>query len=164
MKKNIFRIGQIPNLSKSLIVNQLLPSSKLVDQKNNSFQTQFGISLLRILATFSVIVIHVSGPFVVKFGEISSFDWNVANFFDSISRYSVPLFFMISGSLLLSQDYGFIEFLKKRLVKIVPPFLFWSLLYSILNRHVFSSEIFNVSKLVKDIFYGSEYHLWFNMH
>jgi surface polysaccharide O-acyltransferase-like enzyme len=161
MKKLIFKIGQFPHLSKDFIITQMVTSSKLGYEKNNSFQTPFGISFLRILATLSVIVIHVSGPLVVKFGEISSFDWNVANFFDSISRYSVPVFFMISGSLLLGQDYGFIEFLKKRLGKILPPFLFWSLMYSILNRYVFSSEIFNVSKVVKDMFYGSEYHLWF---
>jgi len=161
MKKLIFKTGQFPQLSKDLNITQMLTSSKLGLEENNSYQTHFGISSLRILATLSVIVIHVSGPLVVKFGEISSFDWNVAIFFDSISRYSVPVFFMISGFLLLGQDYGFREFLKKRLGKIVPPFLFWSLMYSVLNRYVFSSEIFNVSKVVKDIFYGSEYHLWF---
>ena len=76
------------------------------------FQNQkFGISFLRILATFSLIVIHLSGPLVVKFGDISLFDWSVANFFDSISRYSVPMFFMISGALLLDKDYNLICFL-----------------------------------------------------
>ena len=161
MKKLIFKTGQFSHLSKDFISTKMVTSSKLGYEKNNSFQTQIGISFLRILATLSVIVIHVSGPLVVKYGEISSFDWNVANFFDSISRYSVPVFFMISGSLLLSQDYKFIEFLKKRLGKILPPFLFWSLMYAILNRYVFGSEVFNFGKTVKDIFYGSEYHLWF---
>ncbi|ALJ04596.1 hypothetical protein APS56_05335 [Pseudalgibacter alginicilyticus] len=60
-------------------------------------QRQFGLSFLRILATFSVIFIHVSVPLVVKFGKISTIDWHVANFFDSMSRYAVPMFFMISG-------------------------------------------------------------------
>lgn len=124
-------------------------------------QTQFGISLLRIIATFCVIFIHVSGPLVVKFNKISFFDWNVANFFDSISRYSVPMFFMISGSLLLSRDYELKDFLKKRLGKILPPFLFWSLIYSVFNRYFFNNELFNIFKIIKDIFYGSEYHLWF---
>lgn len=161
MKKLIFKIGQFPYLSKGFIITQMVISSKLGYEKNNAFQTQFGISFLRILATLSVIIIHVSGSLVVKYGEISSFDWNVANFFDSISRYSVPVFFMISGSLLLSQDYGFIEFLTKRLGKVLPPFLFWSLMYSVLNRYIFTGEAFRISKVVKDIFYGSEYHLWF---
>lgn len=128
---------------------------------NNSLQTQFGISFLRILATLSVIMIHVSGPMVVKFGEIASFDWEMANIYDSVSRYSVPMFFMISGALLLNNNYTLSDFLKKRFGKIVPPFLFWSLAYSLLNRYMFTSESFDLSKIVKDIFYGSEYHLWF---
>lgn len=124
-------------------------------------QNHYGISLLRVLATLSVIVIHVSGPLVVKFGKISDFDWNIANFYDSISRYAVPIFFMISGSLLLGREFEIKDFLKNRLGKIIPPFLFWSLFYSLSNRYFFDNETFNASKVVKDIFYGSEYHLWF---
>lgn len=130
-------------------------------EKSKPTPTNFGISILRILATLSVIVIHISGPEVVKFGKISSFDWNVANFYDSISRYAVPVFFMISGALLLGREFEIKDFLKNRLGKIIPPFLFWSLFYSLTNRYVFTHETFNMSKVVKDVFYGSEYHLWF---
>ena len=123
------------------------------------FQKKFGISILRIIATFSVIVIHVSGPLVVKYGQISNFDWNIANFYDSISRYSVPMFFMISGALLLNKDYQLKDFLKKRLGKIALPFLFWSIFYSLFNRYALDDELFNIGKIVKDVFYGSEYHM-----
>jgi len=129
--------------------------------ENLSSQTQFGLCCLRILATFSVIIIHVSGPLVVKFNEISFLDWNVANFFDSISRYSVPIFFMISGALLLNKDYSLKSFFGKRLGKILPPFLIWSIIYSVFNRYIFKEEPFNIIKIIKDVFYGAEYHLWF---
>ncbi|MFY0714757.1 acyltransferase family protein [Seonamhaeicola sp. NFXS20] len=124
-------------------------------------EKKIGIALLRILATFSVIVIHVSAPLVVDFGKIPMFDWHVANFFDSISRYSVPIFLMISGALLLNKDYDLMEFLKKRFVKIMLPFLMWSIIYSLLNRYVFKKGSFDIIKIVRDVFYGSEYHLWF---
>lgn len=130
-------------------------------EKSKIFQTNFGISILRVLATLSVIIIHVSAPLVVDFGKISSFNWNVANFYDSISRYAVPVFFMISGALLLGKEFEIKDFLKNRLGKIIPPFLFWSLLYSLTNRYVFTHETFNISKVIRDVFYGSEYHLWF---
>lgn len=126
-----------------------------------TFQTQFGLSFLRILATFSVIIIHVSALLVEKYGKIPLFDWQVANFYDSISRYSVPVFFMISGALLLGKDYELMDFLKKRFGKIILPFLFWSVLYSILNRYVFNYDSFNLIKIMRDVFYGSKYHLWF---
>ncbi|WP_248723502.1 acyltransferase [Seonamhaeicola sp. ML3] len=124
-------------------------------------ENQFGISLLRIISTISVIIIHVSGPLVVQYGEISQFKWNVANVFDSFSRYSIPMFFMISGALLLNRDYNLKDFLKKRFIKILPAFLVWSLVYSIANRYFFNNEIFDLKKVFRDIFYGSEYHLWF---
>jgi surface polysaccharide O-acyltransferase-like enzyme len=130
-------------------------------EKSKTSSTNFGISILRIVATFSVILIHISGPEVVNFGKISNFEWNVANFYDSISRYAVPVFFMISGSLLLGRTFEIKDFLKNRLGKIIPPFLFWSLLYSLTNRYVFTHETFNISKVIRDVFYGSEYHLWF---
>lgn len=130
-------------------------------EKTKTTPTNFGISILRILATLSVIIIHVSGPEVVKFGKLSNFEWNVANFYDSISRYAVPVFFMISGALLLGRTFEIKDFLKNRLGKIIPPFLFWSLFYSLFNRYVLNDELFNISKVVKDVFYGSEYHLWF---
>lgn len=132
-----------------------------MNNENTSSETQFGLSCLRILATFSVVIIHVSGPLVVKFGKISFLDWNVANFFDSISRYSVPMFFMISGALLLNKDYSLKCFFGKRLGKVLPPFLIWSLIYSVFNRYIFKEEPFNVIKIIKDVFYGAEYHLWF---
>ncbi|QZL00437.1 acyltransferase family protein [Flavobacterium psychrophilum] len=121
----------------------------------------YGISLLRILATLSVIIIHVAAPLVMKFGKISNFDWNVANIYDSMSRYAVPVFFMISGALLLGRDSEIKDFLKNRLGKILPPFLFWSLFYSVTNRYVFTQETFSISKIIRDVFYGSKYHLWF---
>lgn len=132
----------------------------MIKTKSES-QNHYGISLLRILATLSVIIIHVAAPLVMKYGKISNFDWNAANFYDSISRYSVPVFFMISGSLLLGREFEISDFLKNRLGKIIPPFLFWSLFYSLFGRYVFHHEAFNVIKVVKDIFYGSKYHLWF---
>ncbi|MEW4925270.1 acyltransferase family protein [Algibacter sp. 2305UL17-15] len=132
-----------------------------MNKKIDTLHKRFGISILRIIATFSVIIIHVSGPLVVKFGEISNYDWNVANFYDGISRYAVPMFFMISGALLLNKDYNLKVFLKKRLGKILPAFLIWSIFYSIFHRYILGSEVFNLNKVIKDVFYGSEYHLWF---
>ena len=128
---------------------------------NVTFHTQFGLSILRIVCTLCVIIIHVSAPMIMKFGKISDFDWHVANFYDSISRFSVPVFFMISGALLLGREFEIKDFLKNRLGKIIPPFLFWSLFYSFSSRYFFNSEVLNVPKIVKDVFYGSEYHLWF---
>ncbi|TNJ45768.1 acyltransferase family protein [Tamlana fucoidanivorans] len=128
-------------------------------------QNHLGLSILRVQATFSVIIIHVSAPILGEYGKIPLFYWHVGNFFDGVSRYSVPVFFMISGALLLNQNYPLKKFLKKRFVKVLPPFIFWSLVYSAVKRFVKGNEQFDflltTDKVIRDVFYGSEYHLWF---
>ena len=57
---------------------------------------------LRLFATFMVVTIHVSAPYVgIPYYDAPT-SWLGANFYEAISRASVPLFVMISGALLLS--------------------------------------------------------------
>ena len=56
---------------------------------------------LRMFATFMVVTIHVSAPYVGTPYYDAPTNWLGANFYESISRASVPLFVMISGALLL---------------------------------------------------------------
>ncbi|WP_272023351.1 acyltransferase [Olleya namhaensis] len=132
-----------------------------MEENRRTNNNKFGLSFLRVLATFSIVVIHVSGSIVNDYDNANLFNWNIANIFDAFSRYAVPMFFMISGALLLNKEYSLNVFLNKRVKKIMFPFLFWSIIYSLLNRYVFNSESLNIEKNIKDVFYGSEYHLWF---
>lgn len=90
---------------------------------------------LRVTATISVIFLHVAAPFLSKFGNISNFNWWTANVYDSLVRFSVPVFVMITGALLLPKEYQLNDYLKKRVVRIVFPFAFWITVYLI---HVLS--------------------------
>ena len=47
--------------------------------------------------------------------------------------FAVPLFVMISGALLLGRQYKIIDFLKKRLSRIIIPFIFWVIITIILG-------------------------------
>jgi len=74
---------------------------------------------------------------------------------------------MLSGALLLSKDYKISTFLKKRLVRLLIPFLFWSLVY-IINSLVNDFEAGNRPgfwEIARDIFVqlrdGSSGHLWY---
>ena len=59
--------------------------------------------LLRIIATFAVIVLHVS---VSKWYEspIREYNWQMFNIYDSLVRWSVPVFVMISGMFFLNPN------------------------------------------------------------
>jgi len=71
-----------------------MPKEGLIHKKNY----MVWIDLLRIVATFATIVIHVSEENYQN--TISNPKWwNVFNIYDSIGRCSVPIFVMISGTL-----------------------------------------------------------------
>jgi surface polysaccharide O-acyltransferase-like enzyme len=122
---------------------------------------------LRVIATIGVIFIHVSSDYAPSSGSITAYNFWVGNIFDSASRFSVPLFVMLSGALLLSKDYGIKVFLKKRLFRLVLPFLFWSLIYisNSLFRRVQDGETLYFFNTIKDILIqlrdGSSIHFWY---
>lgn len=123
------------------------------------------LDIVRVISTFAVIILHVSAPILYKYGEISQDIWNTGNFYDGMVRFCVPAFFMLSGALLLSKDYELEHFLKKRFWRIIPPLIFWSLVYIIYDYVIIGENHFTlidgIKIVIRNIFYGSQYHLWF---
>lgn len=56
---------------------------------------------LRVVATIAVVTIHVAAGYVSTLDSNNVSRWLAGNFYDSLSRASVPIFVMISGALLL---------------------------------------------------------------
>ncbi|WP_156088944.1 acyltransferase [Pseudomonas viridiflava] len=79
---------------------------------------------VRFLAIFMVIVIHVSAKGFSSMG----LHWWAVNFFESISRAAVPLFFMVSGALLLTRETRAKTSLK-RIWRVALPLFVWSIVY-----------------------------------
>lgn len=124
---------------------------------------------IRFIATFGVIILHISGIGLYEFGNVSIIHWSIANTFDSAMRCCVPLFIMLSGALLLSKDKDLLPYLKNRFVRIVLPFLFWSIIYSLLigldifNKNSTTTSAVTISDflLYKGSFKQQAYHLWY---
>ena len=124
------------------------------------------INSLRLIALFAVIVLHVSAIPLAQYGHEPVSIWLVSDFYNMLVRFAVPVFLMITGSLLLHREYEFVPFLKKRLSRVVVPFLFWSLVYiwySWYNEEmVFNGTTWaNVKQVLHQLKYGSSYHLWY---
>jgi surface polysaccharide O-acyltransferase-like enzyme len=117
--------------------------------------------ILKILAISGVILLHVSAPFLVPFS--ASREWWIGNIYDSLTRWSVPLFIMVSGALILpNAGKGPLrQFLRVRVRRILAPFLIWSAVYFLYRIHVKGDALalFNFFEmlLTKPIYY----HLWF---
>lgn len=122
---------------------------------------------LRVLATFSVVLLHVAASALYGYGKHSETDWLIANGFDGIVRFCVPIFVMLTGALVLTKEYELKDFLKKRLFRIVVPFVFWSVIY--LFYHLFlvfrSKATFEIGELfffvLDKIKHGASFHLWY---
>lgn len=125
----------------------------------------FWLDNIRAVSTIAVVILHVAAPILYKYGEITEENWNIGNFYDGMVRFCVPVFFMLSGALLLSKDYELSYFLKKRFWRIIPPLFFWSLIYLIYDIFLTGEQSFtlinSVKIIIRKFFYGAKFHLWF---
>jgi surface polysaccharide O-acyltransferase-like enzyme len=120
------------------------------------------LDAVRWIATIAVITIHVVAPYLYQYRQISNLNWNIYNIIDSLSRFAVPFFVMLSGALLLNRTITLIDFLKKRFLRILIPFLFWSIIYSVyhyLNKEQQESNY--IFFFFSSIIDGASYHLWY---
>lgn len=123
------------------------------------------ISYLRVLATIFVVLIHASTGFLNTF-DAQSFDWNYANWINAATRCSVPLFVALSGALLLPKEENTSFFYKKRIPKLIAPFIFWTVIYLIYYfsryTHFWSMPISQILSIAWDkILHGANAHLWY---
>ncbi len=68
-------------------------------------------------------ILHISAQNWCEI-DIASFKWQVFNFFDSIVRWAVPIFVMISGALFLGRNSNIEKLYKKNILRIITFFLF----------------------------------------
>lgn len=110
------------------------------------------IDYLRIFATFSVILLHVSASKWYR-ADVNGFEWQTFNFFDSISRWGVPVFVMISGALFIGKPISTKTILTKYIFRLLLAFLAWSFIYALFQSNSIDQLLINTLK--------SQTHLWF---
>ena len=125
------------------------------------------ISNLRVLATVCVVLLHVASTVLYKYNQVPNSFWWIGNIYDSFARFSVPMFLMITGALLLGRQYSYPIFLKRKVVRILFPFIFWTAIYNIYNfiePPQFNGKLesqSNFTWILQQIRDGSSYHLWY---
>lgn len=123
---------------------------------------------LRVAATIGVITVHSSASIPPLFGHVSDSTWWTGHLIDCLARFCVPVFVMLSGALLLRTYNAPIEFYGRRFSRIVFPFLFWSLTYSLLQAAFKTKQLWQMSvpqylsifrdQLMSD---SISYHFWY---
>jgi len=100
------------------------------------------IDSMRVVAILAVICIHST----TRILETNSFNiqgFSLPFFLNQVSRFAVPLFFMISGFVLeinFPYHQNYLSYLKKRFSRIFLPYFFWSIIYYffVYKQHTFS--------------------------
>ena len=82
----------------------------------------FYLDEIRALAILLVLLAHTIKNFPVNVNYLAS---PTLLSYLTISRMGVPLFFMLSGALLIGKDYSLSEFFKKRFSRVLIPAIFW---------------------------------------
>ena len=106
-----------------------------------------------------VVMLHVAGEGFYTPGS----DWYVVNLYDSICRASVPLFFILSGCLIIPKKIS-VQDVFRRVFKLAVPLFFWSLVFIFLMRETDLGRMKSagVELSISQIFAGPVLnHLWF---
>ena len=120
---------------------------------------QLHYDLLRIFASFMVVMLHVSAFYWDKI-QPQTEQWMALNLFDSAVRSCVPLFFMLSGAFLLAKELPLNKLLGKNVLHLAVVWLVWSVLYAVdaiglpAFFHADAGQIFTAVV-------NGKYHLWF---
>lgn len=121
------------------------------------------LDLLRVIAIFCMMVLHVCAS---QFDSLNvySYEWQVLNIYDSMARFCVPIFVMVSGVFFLNpkREYTLQKLLKNNIRRMVTAYIFWAFCYAVgvsfVECRAFNSSFWKC--VVRETLAG-RYHLWF---
>ncbi len=133
-----------------------------------SRQRVIWLDLLRVVTTCFVPMAHLCSNVINQTPGVLSGDYLTLNFVNSMCRWVVPMFVMISGVFFLNKEKECDpkKIFKKNVVRMATAFIFWSLLYA-LQQNLLPAigshkEIppFSKRAFLEDFITG-EYHMWY---
>lgn len=119
------------------------------------------LSLLKVLASLAVIVVHTA-VWRASQVDVHSLGWWMANVGDAAGRFGSAMFAMVAGAVLLgrSSEQAPWRFVGQRLGRLLPAVIFWSAFYFAWRQWMWGGVTAGV--IARDLLLGSPwYHLWF---
>ncbi|HAX83521.1 MAG TPA: hypothetical protein DCY15_03270 [Ruminococcaceae bacterium] len=122
--------------------------------------------VIRIVSAFAVVTIHVIG-FMWDIIPIKSADWLTLAIYNGFSRFSVPVFVMVSGMFILNpqKEKPIKDLYTQNILRICTSYVFWSAIY-LLFRFFISKDFSGINgfELIKSLigaFLNGDSHMWF---
>ncbi|WP_243525530.1 acyltransferase family protein [Bacillus pseudomycoides] len=119
------------------------------------------IDVLRVFSMLAVVFLHTAAGSLR--GNLGSSTWHISNTITAVFSTSVPIFFMISGAMLMrSKKTTSLQITyTQRLPKLVIPFVLWSIIAIL----YFGPKPLQITSIIKSILYmpnqATTVHLWF---
>ena len=108
----------------------------------------YRLDLLRVISMIMVVIIHIANYYCRAFNDIDKISYLGALIFNTISRISVPFFFMISGATLLNKEYDKRKN-KDRIIKKIITLFVITIIYFIWDKYYMNKDINFLSLLSK---------------
>lgn len=86
------------------------------------------IDIVRVVATVMIVMAHISATVYERLDFFNGKAWMLSFLILSISRLGVPLFFMVSGYLLVKKERSTLKNIKHTWSRLMVPFLIWTIL------------------------------------
>jgi surface polysaccharide O-acyltransferase-like enzyme len=121
------------------------------------------LSWVRVVSAIAVVSGHVCTHLVWEWGKVSDREWHFGNLVAATSRFSVPLFVMASGAVLLQSGraQSLRAFYGRRASRLAIPLLVWSCFYVWFGRLTTGQELV-WTDFTKLLLLGRPYyHLYF---
>lgn len=123
------------------------------------------MDLARFIAIALVVILHSTDTIIVGKHVLNDFQWGVYQTLRILGRIGVPIFIMISGSLLLPNAMKItpLQFYKKRIPQFIFVLIFYFFFINITHSIIYDKEfnIFELATSLRDGNLMSAYQLWF---
>lgn len=139
-------------------MNQTKPAKKRI----------FYYDMIRAFAIFCIVACHTFASFASSTSLFGSGFWYYSVFLNMLRNLGVPLFIVLSGCLLIGRKDTLVTFAKKRLNRVLVPYIFWGIifiLFAIFLKHIGQNyfnygsignlvfSVFNITPTGKTVFF-----------
>lgn len=123
----------------------------------NSKGRDVSLDVIKVISIYFVMIIHVDAYSFYTFSK----NWLPTIIVDSFARTAMPMFFMITGALLLNKEHS-VRSIIKRIRRVLVPLLVWSVIYIEYNLTWAPNPKQSIAHFATEILAGPVmYHLWY---
>ena len=123
-------------------------------------ERRWELDIIRIIACAMVVVIHVAG-YGMEIMNPETWNWQVRNLVVSMTKCTVPIFFMMSGALFLNREISIKQLYKKYISHILVLWIVWSSFYAVIDYVAYIKNGETSIVFFLERFFLGHYHLWF---